>query len=116
MPQKITTPNYEGPERRMDENRHDAICDRRITWMRAAIFMIIGTVLIGTGFGYTQNENMKQVNATQGVEINHNTQEIEKLEEKFDIHLREQRDVNEKILETLNSLKTDVTVIKRKVE
>ena len=115
-PPRVSSPNYKGPDRRMDTDDHDNICDRRLSWIKTLLFAIIGTVAIGSGFGYSQNENMKQVNATQTADIDHNEKAINKLEEKFDKHLFEQREVNSKILETLNELKTDVTVIKRNVQ
>ena len=102
--------------REMDNNDHDKFCDRRITWMKTAIFLIISTVVIGGGFGYTGNENMKQINATQDVEIQHIEKSVETLERKFDSHLAEQRDVNKEMLEILNQLKTDVIVIKKGVQ
>ena len=102
--------------RKMDDKDHDAVCDRRLGWIKALLIAIIGTVAIGGGFGYSQNEDMKKENATQAAHIGHNEKSIEKLEEKFDKHLYEQRSVNEAILEKLNELKTDVTVIKRNVQ
>ena len=100
----------------MDDRKHDEVCDRRLAWIKYLLFAIIGSVVIGSGFGYSQNEDMKQVNATQTADIEHNERILEKMERKFDQHINPQNIVNKEILEALNLLKTDVTVIKREVQ
>ena len=112
---KIKTPTYSGENRRMDEDQHDKVCDRRLNWIKTLLVAVIGSIVLGGGFGYTQNEDMKQTNAIQGENINHNRQELDKLDEKFDRHINEQKAVNKEMLYILNQLKTDMVVIKREV-
>jgi hypothetical protein len=103
-------------KRKIDADEHNDICDRRLGWMKKALYIIVVFLLGGGALGYTQTEGMRTINATQNANIEHNEEAIDKLDEKFDKHLYEQRAVNKEILETLNTLKTDVTVIKRNVQ
>ena len=102
-------------KRTLNYHEHDDVCDRRLGWMKTAIWLIIGTIALGGGYGYTQGEGMQTKNATQDENIIHNEKAINKLEQKFDQHLHEQRNVNKEMLQILNQLKTDIVVIKQGV-
>ena len=102
--------------REMDAQQHDDVCDRRLSWIKYLLVAILGSVAIGGGFGYSQNEDMKQVNATQTADIEHNERTLDKMERKFDEHINTQNIVNKEILDSLHSLKIDITTIKREVQ
>ena len=107
---------YHGPDRRMNQDDHDKICDRRTGWVKSILFLILGSVVLGGGYSYSQNEGMKAVNSTQNEKIYHNEQANDKLEKKFDAHMYEQRTVNSMILDKLNELGKAVVRIEEKVE
>ena len=107
---------YNGPDRRMNQDDHDKICDRRTGWIKSILFLILGSVVLGGGYSYSQNEGIKSVNSTQTQRIEHTEKTVEKLEEKFDSHMYEQRTVNSMILDKLNELGKAVVRIEEKVE
>jgi len=59
---------------------------------------------------------MRSTNATQNNDIEHLEENQEKLEQKFDQHLRDQNIVNTQIVEKLNLISEKVIRIEQKVE
>lgn len=100
----------------MVDDKHDEICDRRLGWMKTLLFATLATIVLGGGFSYSQNEGMKTVNATQNENIEHNEKSLEKLDRKYDAHLREQRAVNTKILDKLEEMGKQMVRIELSVE
>ena len=100
----------------MANDNHDEVCDRRLGWIKTIIFSTLATVVLGGGYGYSQNEGMRSVNATQDQKIKHNEKALEKIDKKYDEHLREQRAVNTKILEKLGEMSEQMVRIELSVE
>jgi len=85
--------------------------------------IIVFGLILGGGYGYSQNEGMRAVNTKQDTNIEsiketdkHLEKTIDKLDEKFEEHLSEQRMVNQQILEKLSTIGAEVQVIKSRTE
>ena len=116
MPKVIKNESYRGPERRMDEKHHDEVCDRRLGWIKTAVYILVVTIFLSGAYGYTQNEGMQAKNDTQDLKIGRNAEEIAELKGSMNEHMREQKVVNKEVLTILQTLKTDMAVIKKNTQ
>lgn len=98
----------------MDETKHNDVCDRRLPPIRRMVYMIIACIALGSGYGYSQNEGMKATNAVQSEAIKNNKEHNDKLENTLEIHMKEQRIVNEAIVQKLNDISNKVNIIEER--
>ena len=103
-------------KRSLDSHEHDDVCDRRLNWIKTAIWLIISTVVLGGALGWTQSEGMRSKNDTQDVLITENIKDIGEIKGSLNSHMKEQQMTNKEMLYILNQMKVDIGVIKRGVQ
>lgn len=103
-------------QREIEIGEHDEICDRRLGWMKTAIFVIFSFLIGGGLIGFVSGQDMKSTNTLQDQKIDENTKDIAEVKGSLNEHMREQKSVNKEMLEILNAMRTDIVVIKRGVQ
>ena len=103
-------------KRSLDTNEHDDVCDRRLNWIKTAIWLIISSVVLGGAVGWSQNEGMRSKNDTQDILITENIKDIGEIKGSLGTHIKEQQQTNKEMLYILNQMKVDLGVIKRGVQ
>ena len=125
---------WDGQERR----EHDLSCEQRLgklmervsdkiciatkgnaAWnkfMRPIIMFLLFAMMGGQVWGTMVNAEQSKTDTLQSSDIEHNSEMIENLNDKYDLHLREQRAVNSVIIQKLNDIKVQVGQIETMVE
>jgi len=108
--------SMEHMKRSLDYDQHDDVCDRRLGWIKTAIYCLVITVFLSGAYGWTKNEGMQAKNDTQDQIIHENTKDINEMKGILNEHIKDQAVTNKEMLKILGEMKTDIAVIKRNSE
>jgi len=93
-----------GVRRVDDREEHDNICDRRFKPVWSLIGIMLLAFIFNGAYGYSKNEDMKSINATQDVKIENIGENVARVERKIDSQHIEQTQGLEKVLDKLDDL------------